>query len=107
MVGTISHRSWPECFPSCLNLPRFRVTGSNEIENDRFSAQKRHDFDYDLRTDPVLASDVIYTLLARCDWNILFDGINRGRHAALYYQLEFAIDCLKRDVPIPDDWLVY
>jgi hypothetical protein len=60
-----------------------------------------------LRTDSEFASVVIHTLLVRCYWDILFDRINRCRHAALYYQLEFALDCLKRDVPLPDDWLVY
>ena len=73
----------------------------------RLNTEKRGNFDYDLRTDSGFVSAVIHTLLQRCDWHVLARIINKFRHAALYYQFEFALDCVKRDVPIPDDWLVY
>ena len=101
-------------------LPRFYVNECNgEISIDpsryggvdkyqvRLNTAKRDNFDYDLRTDSGFASAVIHTLLQRCDWHVLARIINKFRHAALYYQLEFALDCVKRDVPIPDDWLDY
>ena len=88
-------------------LPRYTYCSSSNIATPgRDNKAIRLKFDYCLRTDPHLASSVIYTML-KCDSEVLFDCINNGRHAALYYQLEFALDCLKRDVPIPDDWLVY
>ena len=64
-------------------------------------------FDYLLRTDPNFASTVIEFLVSHWNWPDLIHHINGARHAALYYQLEFALDCVKRNVPLPNDWLVY